>query len=81
MAHHHARRLGLVSEEGELRLTSHGEEYLDVLLEIACMLRDEVSWGVEAVTAALNALTDWRAELPRAYKWACTLTGATTLST
>ncbi|RLF06897.1 MAG: hypothetical protein DRK00_00180 [Thermoprotei archaeon] len=61
---HHALRLGLVVRgRAGLRLTSCGVEYADALLELAYVLRCEVGWGVRAIAAALEALTDWRAEL------------------
>ncbi|RLE98123.1 MAG: hypothetical protein DRJ96_01960 [Thermoprotei archaeon] len=63
VAQYHAQRLGLVtSGEAGLKLTNSGRRYIDALLELAYMLKGEVEWGAEAVAAALEALTDWRAE-------------------
>ncbi|RLE99742.1 MAG: hypothetical protein DRJ57_01925 [Thermoprotei archaeon] len=60
---YHAKRLGLVtSGEDRLKPTNSGRRYIDTLLELAHMLKSEVEWGAEAVAAALEALTDWRAE-------------------
>ena len=66
LAFHHMLRLNLVEiRDDGLEFTSIGARYADLLLELSSILRSEVGWGVEAVAAALNALTDWNATFKR----------------